>query len=385
MSTAIEEKYTKIGKILNSTGQGAYPISAEYLGILKIAIAEENLDFLTIFDGKMSQTMDQLKESLASKNLNYSEDEILKKIKALGDKGILLDQPNSKGVMVIRIMPPFRIFEYIFMKELEDTDEINELARLQHIIEERGGKNIQENYDDIAKKIAGMHASDRTVISSYVTQTSGEDINIIIDETIEEGQEVILPAQTVKEIIDKYDDIAVGQCYCRNHKKALGGSCAQTHVKDSCFTLGKSARHTAKHGFARLISKEEALELLEKVRDDGLVFKAYHYQGNPNKREDAICCCCNDCCTVSRGYAKGPRANATNYKAQINSDLCTGCATCVDACHNLIIEINDDGIAEIQEEKYCIGCGVCAFVCPENAISMVKTKLRTVVIMPQRK
>ncbi|MHA2180957.1 MAG: 4Fe-4S dicluster domain-containing protein, partial [Promethearchaeota archaeon] len=65
-------------------------------------------------------------------------------------------------------------------------------------------------------------------------------------------------------------------------------------------------------------------------------------------------------------------------------ELCTGCGTCVDKCHQLIIELNDDDIAERDEES-CIGCGVCAYFCPENAISMVKTPLKIVRMMPPRR
>ena len=67
----------------------------------------------------------------------------------------------------------------------------------------------------------------------------------------------------------------------------------------------------------------------------------------------------------------------------IDTELCNGCGTCIEKCHQLIIELNEEGIAERDEEK-CIGCGVCAYFCPENAISMVKTPLRIVRIMPVR-
>ncbi|MHA2123121.1 MAG: ATP-binding protein, partial [Promethearchaeota archaeon] len=156
-----------------------------------------------------------------------------------------------------------------------------------------------------------------------------------------------------------------------------------TNIKDSCFTFGKSARHTAKHGFARLISKEEALDLLARIRDDGLVHKVMHLRANPELREDAICNCCPDCCPQGGGFMVQPTANYTNYLAQVNPELCSGCGTCVENCHEMIMELNNDGVAEPDQDS-CIGCGVCAYFCPENAISMVKTPLRIVRIMPPR-
>ena len=44
--------------------------------------------------------------------------------------------------------------------------------------------------------------------------------------------------------------------------------------------------------------------------------------------------------------------------------------------------MNDDEKAENKGDR-CIGCGVCAYVCPENAISLVENR-RKVVIAPTR-
>lgn len=46
---------------------------------------------------------------------------------------------------------------------------------------------------------------------------------------------------------------------------------------------------------------------------------------------------------------------------------CLGGGTCVDACKFDAISINEYGVAEVDREK-CIGCGLCAKVCPKNLI-----------------
>ena len=56
----------------------------------------------------------------------------------------------------------------------------------------------------------------------------------------------------------------------------MGRSCTQTNERENCFTFGKSARYTSEQGFSRMISKEEAIQILMKAEDDGLVHKAYH-------------------------------------------------------------------------------------------------------------
>jgi Pyruvate/2-oxoacid:ferredoxin oxidoreductase delta subunit len=44
--------------------------------------------------------------------------------------------------------------------------------------------------------------------------------------------------------------------------------------------------------------------------------------------------------------------------------------------------MNEDGKAE-RIGDFCIGCGVCAYFCPENAISLVEDE-RLVKILPPR-
>ncbi|MHA2390609.1 MAG: 4Fe-4S binding protein [Promethearchaeota archaeon] len=379
----LDQKFVKAAEIITRAKPGA-KLPEEIVGIVKIAVGKDNVDFLRAFEKKSSYTMEELKESLNNIGIELTEEQILAKVDALAKNGVMMDQPASSGVMIYRILDFGRIFDYIFMRDIDVEDQdIKELARLQHNLHEKRKKQVQSNYDSYISSIDKVIPMDRTVLSSYVNQATGEEIEIIVDETIEAPQDMILPTQSVQEIVEKYDDIAVGSCFCRNHQKVIGNPCKQTDIKESCFTFGKSARHTAKHGFARLISKEEALDLLGKIRDDGLVHKAMHLRANPELREDAICNCCTDCCPQAGGFMVTPTANYTNYLARINPDLCIGCGTCVEKCHELIIELNDDGIAERDEER-CIGCGVCAYFCPENAISMIKTPLRIVRMMPSR-
>jgi Na+-translocating ferredoxin:NAD+ oxidoreductase RNF subunit RnfB len=223
---------------------------------------------------------------------------------------------------------------------------------------------------------------DRTVPIIENLET-GEEINVIVNKEIQTPTEQILPTQRIRDLIDKFDDIAIGNCYCRQHQEFLGNPCKQIDLIPSCMTLGKSARHTSNHGFSKLVSKEEALEALKSYEDAGLVHKAYHLHGDIAREEVAICNCCSCCCMTARDCLIFPVVNATNYLASIDEDLCTGCGTCVDICYNKAIELNDDDKAERLEE-ICAGCGVCAYHCPENAISLIEGP-RMVRMIPPRK
>ncbi len=371
-----DRKYRKVANVLNKAGEFPFPVSDTVLKMLRFTIKEENLDFLMAFNKDISQTMDQLK-----KNSKLSEEEILKKVDELAKNAVIFNQPNRQGEIVYRLLPIGRQFDYIFMKKQKPTDEIKEFAKLFDKIHEEVGQIFQNNYDAFVTSMKKMPPIDRTVPVLVNTQT-GEEIKISINTEVEVPTEQILPTQKVEELIKKYDDIAVGQCFCRQHKEILGEPCKLVGSLESCFTLGKSARHTSTYGFSRMVSQKEALELLKKIEAAGLVHKAYHLHSDINKEEVAICNCCKCCCPNSRSLAFIPVNTATNYLAVIDQELCVGCGTCVEKCYNDAIQSNSDGKAELNE-NYCVGCGVCASFCAENAISLVEGK-RIVSILPKR-
>ena len=372
-----EADYKKAVQVLFKAGGFQYPFTDTLHDILKITVKDENLDLLMAFKDNISQTMEQLKE-----NSGLSEEEILEKADTLAKTGVIFNQPNRHGVMVYRILPFHRQFEYIFMQNLEKTEENYELARLFHKLTEEQSNVIQSNYDGMSSALKRMPPLDRTV-PILENRETGKELNIILNEEVKVPTEQILPTQKIRELIDKFDDIAVGNCYCRQHQEFLDNPCKQIELTPSCMTLGKSARHTSNHGFSKLVSKEEALAILKKCEDAGLVHKAYHLHGDSSKEEVAICNCCSCCCLTARDCLIFPVVNETNYLASIDEELCIGCGTCVENCYNKAIELNDDNKAE-RIEEYCVGCGVCAYLCPENAISLIEGQ-RLVRMLPPRK
>jgi len=382
MSAEINKKYRKVAEILNKAG-GSPQVTDNTIKTLKMSISEDNLDFLMAFKKKISLTMEELKESIAKFcEKSYTEEEILKIVKELAGLGVMFDQPNRSGVVVFQIAPIFRQYEYQFMKKLEKTPHNVELARLFLNSEVELG-DFMMSLKDLPTIMKRFPAQDRTIPIRENKET-GEEIKIIVNEELETPEEKILNMQDVKDLIEKYDDIAVGHCYCRQAREFVTGEeCKQHSPGESCMTLGKSARHTAKHGFARLVTKEEALDILKEIEDAGLVHKAYHLRSDANKDEVAICNCCSCCCPTSSQHAKYPNVNISNYIAEIDQEACIGCGTCVDKCFNAVLELNDADKAERVGED-CIGCGVCAYFCPENAIALIEGPLRRIQIIPKK-
>ncbi len=374
----IDDKYREVGHVIGQAGGTPLPVTDTLVKLLKYFISEDELDFILSFREKKSQTMEQLKESSG-----LSEEEIHEKVKGLASRGVIFNQPNRKGVMVYRLLPLLNVgtFEYTFMGKVEHNERNKQISSLFDQLFDEMNEAISQNYDSIASSLESAPPVDRTVPITENTST-GERIKIVVDEAVEESADRILPTSEVTGLIEKFDDIAVGHCFCRHHKDLSGEPCRQTDLRETCFTFGKSARYTSEQGFARMVSKEEAMDILKKAEADGLVHKAFHPNFDISKEETSVCNCCKCCCGNSPENMFVPISNATNFLAVIDPELCTGCGTCVEYCHTGAAYLGDDGIAD-RDESLCIGCGVCASLCPENAISLQEGETRIVRIEPK--
>ncbi len=380
--THTEQTYRKAAELIARAGIVPFQVTNTLVEIVKFYLDESDADFIIKnFSGKKTLSAAEIRATSG-----MTDGEIGNKTASLAKKGIIFNQPNTKGEMVYRLLPLIIVgtFEYTFMKQLPRDEKIKDYEKIAKLYQTLLGElrdMIQGNYDNLLPIFNMQPPVDRTV-PVFTTET-GKSIKIIVNEPVSR-EEHIVPSQTVEEIIAKYEDIAVGHCFCRNYTKVLGHTCATDAPSEVCFTFGKSARHTVTQGFARKVTKEEALKIMRETEEAGLVHKAFHNGSNIEKEENSICNCCKDCCDTFTLWRSGatPMVNSTMYLSVIDPVSCTGCGICVERCPVDAIAMSDDGIA-VREEKYCIGCGVCARFCPADAISL-QEGMRRVCVPPPR-
>lgn len=182
-------------------------------------------------------------------------------------------------------------------------------------------------------------------------------VNVAIDFNTQ-----ILAFEDVKNMIDSAQNIAVTRCSCR----AIDGACGKE--LDVCLQLDRAADYAIERGTGRKLDAKEAIGILRRCEDDGLV----HTTENKRAQGTVICNCCSDCCinwpSIRTGLGKF--AAPSRFRAAIDADNCTGCALCVDRCFFEAMNMDEEEELAIVTDESCMGCGLCQVVCPTDAIAM---------------
>ncbi|AGK61193.1 hypothetical protein Asulf_01195 [Archaeoglobus sulfaticallidus PM70-1] len=190
----------------------------------------------------------------------------------------------------------------------------------------------------------------------------------------------VLPYENIVEMIKAQEKIAVVPCSCRNVTMLAGDGCNYTDESYwHCIQFGRGAEYVIARGSGREISVEEALEIIERAEEDGLVHTWPNTAKIVDNRVTVNCNCCSDCCEffLSAKFANVPMETLlekSRYEAYVDEDECIGCQTCIDRCHFDAIEMyRPEGSKKFKARvvaENCFGCGVCVVGCEQEAIKL---------------
>ncbi len=190
-----------------------------------------------------------------------------------------------------------------------------------------------------------------------------------ISNTIE-AHPMALPSDMLEEIYDRYDHFAVTNCQCRMSEILAGRGCGKPI--ENCVIFGEPVKTMADYGKARIIDKQQALEIKREAEDAGLV--SWIINEESGKFISSSCSCCGDCCHMMRFITEFnvPSAIAPpHFRPRFDIENCDYCGKCAMRCPMGAITVDMKGKTHAYETKRCVGCGQCVIACDKKkAIQM---------------
>lgn len=177
----------------------------------------------------------------------------------------------------------------------------------------------------------------------------------------------VLPIDDAVAIVRSKQRISVADCLCRKSRAMWGDVCS--HSLETCMAFDAWADYYVENGMGRYIGQDEALEILRRDEEEGLIIEVSNSQD-----VEVMCACCSCHCASLIGlrHHPGPALRVfSNYKAEREEAICTNCLRCVPRCPSgARTELTR---ALVFDQERCIGCGLCVSVCASGA-SMLRRK-----------
>ncbi len=175
----------------------------------------------------------------------------------------------------------------------------------------------------------------------------------------------VMPYERASELLGQAQSWGVMDCICRKQKKLIGEACE--HPVDVCMIFSRRPGTFDEREVIRALTKEEALGVLRRAEEAGLV----HTVGNNQREVFYVCNCCTCSCAILRGVAEYGLMSAvapSAFRSSVDEDLCTGCELCLDRCQFGALSVVN-GVCQVDERR-CFGCGLCITACGDDALSL---------------
>lgn len=278
-------------------------------------------------------------EQLAQKT-GFAEEKLLELIRSLFQKGLLFYSEKAGVRRYYRVRHVPQLHDATAVAE-DAPRELLDLWRLY----------TDTEWPNYAKKV-----------EAFLPQAP---IRVIPVNVSFQGGSRILAFDDVRSVVDGARNLAVTRCTCR----AIARRCDKP--LEVCIQVNRAADYAVERGTGRPISKDEALEILRRCEEEGLV----HVVDNRKEVDHVICNCCKCCCMNWPPLKAGVKRFIlpSRFVARVDQSLCSGCGTCTQRCFFDAIELTDGEVAKVDPDK-CMGCGVCMVKCPTEAISLEEVR-----------
>jgi Pyruvate/2-oxoacid:ferredoxin oxidoreductase delta subunit len=275
-----------------------------------------------------------------ARDKGQSEAEVTALLEGMANKGLCVTFVSEGKRYYQGAAFVFGIFEFQFMGG-KATERDKKIAELIHAYKEAytTAKGVQR-------------------ISFPVTRVISVDRKITVKNAVHTYDQVAT-------YIEKYDPVCVGSCYCR-HEAKLRGEDVHGMPIETCMWFGKRGEYAAERLGGRKVSKEEAMRILDKAEEAGLV----HMSRNTTEEIEFLCNCDRWHCSVIQGVLKQPKPGLvfnSGFRPHFDAERCNACEVCVDRCPSGALKMGEENLPVVNLDR-CFGCAVCATGCQDEAI-----------------
>lgn len=333
----------------NKFPQGA-PESEALYEILRVMFTHEEASLVSLLPIKPFGVSD------AARIWKKSEEEAYEVLNHLAEKALLLDLNDQLEQKYVVPPPMIGFFEFALMRTGGQFDQ-KLLSELFH--------QYLETEEDFMRKLLSLKTPiGRVLVNEKAIEDSEKDTDMAY----------VLDYEKATHIIESAKSLGVSRCYCRHKAEHLGQACDAP--QEMCLSINDLSHSLSKHGYARLISKQEALDILELAYEHNLVQFAENVQNDVG----FICNCCTCCCMALKGAKKMgvPQAISSSNFIAVRNDNCVHCQKCVSVCPVGCFSVEEAAGRKrvVFDDTLCLGCGVCERVCRPGVIVMKKRDKR---------
>lgn len=334
--------YSRLAEHLSRLGMG-YPVSEDLIVILKEIFSPLEAGVALAIPSRPIP-LEPVGVDEIAEGINIPREMLLEELQGLDEKGLLFSSTTEGGEKGYALHQVGFGFPQIFHWKGEDTPRARKMAAL-----------------------TAKYFNRQVTREAFGPSDTKPYRYIPVGRTVPAGIQAVYPFHMMEDVVRKARLIAVGHCPCRIAFRLAGKGCG--HPTEVCMKFNVMARYVIDKGLAREIPREEAMEIVRKSEEAGLV----HFVDNAEGDVQHNCNCCGCACwnvgSIRRRKIPRDVLMATYFFRTTDETLCMGCGECADICPVDAVKI--EGGAPVTEEAWCIGCGLCATVCPSEAVQIL--------------
>jgi len=281
-------------------------------------------------------------------------------------------------------------------KQVKENRESYYLNNIFFIYRGFGWPGRRDEYDQLVGPLQHKYLTGG--LMSIWQSVKEKGLRVLPIEVTIEDKSGVLPYEEVRKILDKVEYFTVSHCPCRHANNLDPDSPDCQYATEVCLHFDKLGHYIVENGMGREITRQETEEILKRSAELGLI----HGISNQQEKPDTICNCCRNCCIwflALNKYGHAGSLTPSNFRVTLNQSTCTGCGLCVERCPMVALHLqgvpsvkgrktavtsndvrqreltNKAGqVAELNPER-CIGCGVCAYKCPSQSLTLSRNNV----------